>query len=238
MRAYDAVAAGRQVPFAAFCAQAMPLLGGVTGGTDEAVGPWSDGLRAARGEVAVLALPDFGWVDAWAEAQRSKKALGLFGNEERLDGVDRLLVPCWLAEVNYSQSQGTVFRSGGEAKTYAVVDACSPHPTKVAIFPAGDSVLAPALAAPRQLAGLDVALPRSGPSAAQAIFASALRSRPDLLNATAALRGLVYLPAAYARYASKAGPRLLVSCMGGRVAVDDAAQAQAQAVRDLARHLS
>lgn len=233
LRAYDGLCSGRQISFPAFAAKMEGSLSGGLAELGKSIEWVVTAVRASRGEIAVGVIDDFSWVASWSEQARSRKALGLFGVEEKIAQIEQFLVPAWLAELTLSRSTGAIFKSGAEFRTLALVTACSPSPEKVRVLGQGDDRIVEALTQPRPINAGEFALPNSSPEVAQAIFTRALRARPDMLNASATVKGMVFLPAAVVHYQSKTGTREHPGCLGGQVSIDGNARVQLQQARIL-----
>jgi hypothetical protein len=233
---YDAMTARRPAPFYAFVA-GMDALSGGGHVEPRAQGDLLEGLtfvvRAARGEIGVGLVADFSWVQAFAEASRARRALGLFGSEEQIVHIDEFLVPVWLADVLYSRSTGSVFKAGVEGRGVAIVEACAPSPEKVVLFPDQGSPLLQALGSPRAIGAAPVALPRCSATGVHPVFASAMLRMPDIVNPQIRVRSLGFLPAAIVHYQSAKGARQLAGCLNGQIPVDASARRQLEASHEL-----
>lgn len=220
--AYGAIARSGQVPFPGFVEE-MKALYAHTAPEPSTLAQMltnvAEVVRAARGEVAVLATDDFHWVDGWIESGREKKSLGLFGNEEQVAAVDRFMMPVWMADVTFSKSTGKVFAQGVEDREVALVDACAPNPGSVRFFTASSELVAGSFASPRAMPYSSVALPSSTQAAAVGSIQQAVAGRPELKNAQIHVRGLAYLPAAVVSYQSKRGEREAGACLGGKIPI-------------------
>ena len=233
LEAHDAYAAGGLIGFLEFVEQVEAQFGSVSPDVVDALGSWCEAIQAIRGQTAVHANLDFSWGPQWAESQRARKTLGLFGNAESLESLDTVLVPFWLGEVSHSVAKGAVFKSGGAARSWALVNASNPKSAEVLVV-GGEEPLVSGLLSERQGTGqLLLAPPRSSPAAGQAAMTSAVRARADLLNATVRVSQLGYLPAVFANFVSKAGERTAFTCLAGRVVIDESVRSQAQAARAL-----
>lgn len=236
LRSYETIAGRAQVSFPAFVMEMEAITGGPNIPPDgqaeilEAVGY---ALAALRGAVAVPILSDFSWVGTWSESSRQRKSLGMFGVEEKLDGVEQFLSPFWIAELTYSRAHGAVFTSGQEQRAIVLLDACAPQAGRVVVVGAEHGVLAQALATQGSLAGAPVAMPRSNPTQVSAIMMHGLRAKPEYLNPRLRIRGMAFLPVASATYSSSQGARVTSACLGGSVPVDDYARTQVQTTQQL-----
>lgn len=75
LRGFDALGGSSTVPFKTFVDEMAALFSGsALETTGELVGVASFAVRAARGELAVGAVVDDGWIGGWAEGARAKKA--------------------------------------------------------------------------------------------------------------------------------------------------------------------
>jgi hypothetical protein len=236
LRAYDAIAGRSQVSFATFLQHADAVTGGGQVPIEQQLAILDAmviAVRAARGEPTVPCTDDFAWVAGWAEADRHKKSMGMFGTEEQLAHVTQYLLPVWVVDVWFAVAQGAVFTQGREAQSVVLVDACSPAPQKAALLDGGASPLLQALAGPRPIPQCPVALPRSGPLTAQQCAEQALRSRPGVVNPRARVRGLALLPAAVATFTAGPATRTATTCLGGMVQADRVALGQLDAMGDI-----
>lgn len=241
LRAFEALAARSPVTFAAFVADLDPFTGGGHLTPDEQLGlvdAVAFGVRAARGEVSLPLLDDFSWVDGWAEQGKQKRSLGMFGADERVAEVQTFLTPVWVVDVSYSVTSGTVFTLGRETRTIALVEACAPTPSKVAILDATHATLAQALSVSSLVApgARPVALVRSSAHAAFRAVEHALRSRPGVVSPRASVRGLALVASASAVFTGGAVARTATACLAGHVAVDEIARGQVAAMGQVLAH--
>lgn len=238
LRSFDALSAGSRVAFSAFVQEVAGLFDGAPlEATGELLEVATFAVRAARGEVAIGAIVDDGWVGGWAEGARTKKAFGLFGAEERIARTEPFLLPIWAADVSYSAATGAVFKEGVEAKAFAIVDACSPTPERVRLYQDANHPIPLGLAVPRVIRSSAVALPRSTSAAAQTAITSALRARTDVRNPQVRVRGLGFVSAAVVHFDSSKGTRELVAAVGGGVPVDAGARVRLHAMQQLLQRL-
>ncbi len=234
LRAYDQIAGRSQVSFPDFVAAVDPMTGGGHLAPEtqaellEAVGHT---LGAARGATSAPVVADFAWVASWAEAERKKKSRGMFGVDERLEGVQQFLCPVWVADLSFSRAQGAVFTSGHEQHAVVLLDACAPHPQRVTVL--GPTPLVNALGVHGSLAGAPLAMPHSSPAQASGIMTQGLRARPEYLNPRLRMRGLAFLATATATYTGGPQPRTATACLNGQVAVDHVAHAHVHTTQQM-----
>jgi hypothetical protein len=233
LSAHEIYAAGGLVGFLEFVEQVEQQFGTVSGDVVDALGSWCEAIQAIRGQVAVHANLDFSWGAQWAESQRARKTLGLFGNAESLQSLEGVLVPFWLGEVSHSVARGAVFKSGGAARSWALVNATAPKSAEVLVVGDEDPLVMGLLQVRRGTANLLLSPPRSSAAVGQAAMTAAVRARAELLNASVRVSQLVYLPAVFANFSSKAGDRTVATCLAGRVGIDEGVRAQAHAARTL-----
>ena len=233
-RSYAALTQRREMPFLTFAAEITSSIGKASPEVSvEMMESYVAIVKAYRGEIPVIKVEDFGWVDEWIEGQRKKKLWGLFGAEEEVERVDKFMLPVWVADVRFSQSSGGMFAEGSENRCVAAVEACNPGPSRVAFVMDADSELASAMERPEPLAERDVALVRSTASAAQRVLERAAMSDPNLANAKVTLKGIAYLPAAVVDFTSKKGDRELAAGLGGALDLECAARHQVAAAKQL-----
>jgi hypothetical protein len=177
-------------------------------GKAELMETWSEALAAHARRMALPAYDDFSWVDAAVEGTRGKKTFGFLGNEEQVVEIRRFLLPVWVGTVNYSKSEGRVFKEGVEHQCMAIADACSPSASSVTFLDEQSPMFA-SLRAPRHLPALDIALPQSLRSEMVAVLQQAARGRPDLLNSQVRIESLAFVAAALVTYDSKQGRRVV-----------------------------
>jgi hypothetical protein len=233
LAAHHSLAKGAPLSFLDFVRGVEPFLGGAPlSGPDavERVEIVATVVSAARGRTQVHVLDDFSWVPAFVDGVRGRKTLGLFGHEEEVQHVEELLLPVWLADVAYSRRAGGVFREGVEGRGVALTYA--PRADQVAFWEK-DEALGDARTRPRLLETRSVALPQCTRQAAAQAIAGRLSEHPELGSATVRVAGLVYLPAVAVRLESKKGSRLVVSCLGGRLPLDEGVWRQREAMRTL-----
>lgn len=197
-------------------------------------------IQAARGEAKLPVVADFGWVEDWVELERSKKGclgifdfIKLFGTEEEVQGVDRFLLPVWVARMGYSEQQGAVFKEGVESSSILLVDAVSPSSGKVRIASDLEGGLDARLKQEGALGGTDLVLPLSSAEQATAIFSSFARGRSEIKNPRIEIQGLGFVAAAVAHYTSDDGDRAAIACMDDQVPTDLAASGQINPTRQL-----
>lgn len=237
LQSYDVFTSRAQQPFLQFVSDVTPLLGG-DGVAPEACAQRLEVaafvLRAARGEAVAPASADTSWISGWAESQRARKSLGLFGTEEQVAGVTAFMAPVWVADVAFSRAQGSVFTSGVESRTIAIVDASSPHPSKVVFVDDPTHSIVQALGYATPLGTSEVALPLSTPEEVVPMFTQAARARPGTLNPRVNLRGIAFLAGASARYTdNKGGARTAVNCANGFVQLDGGVVHRVQATQQI-----
>ncbi len=234
--AYETLARNLQLPFLNFIVEMDPFVraGGPTPTAQaDVLEGYATVIEAARGEVAVHAMNDYGWVDGWVEAGRAKKWLGLFGNEEQAASVHKFLVPVWVGDVSFTESTGTVFKEGVENRALALVDACAPSAGNVKLVTDMAAPVAMAMQTEQALPSRELALPMSTATAVEPMMNQALRNSPQLQNARVKLRGLAYLPTAVVQYQSPKGDREAAACMGNLLRVDAGTKLHAQAAQQL-----
>jgi len=192
-----------------------------------------DIIKAYRGEIPVIKIEDFDWVDDWVEQQRKKGLWGLFGSEENADKVDEFMLPIWIGEVRFSQSQGGMFAEGQESRCLAAVEACNPDISRVAFIMGEDSDLIRAMERPEPLAQKNIALTRSTASMAKHVMERAAKAQANLGNAKVTLKGLAYVPAAVVDFTSKKGARELSTILNGTLDLDCSARHEVVAAQQL-----
>lgn len=239
LRCYEVFTGRVQQPFAQFMSDVAPLVSADGAPPDviaERLEVACTALRASRGEVVVPIIPDYNWLQGWAEAHRARKSLGLFGVEEQIASIQQFMTPVWVAEVAFSRSQGSVFTSGVETRSMAFVDACAPSPSGVAFAEDANHPYVQALAYASPLGTSQTALPLSTPSQVIGVMTQAARARPGVLNPRVTLRGLAFMAGAAAQYQSSKGTtRTLVNCCNGFVPLDDSVLQRVHAAQFIAQ---
>lgn len=238
LRCYDVFTGRVQESFLQFVADLTPVVSGDGASADvvaERLEIASTVLRAARGEAVGPAIGDFSWLQPWAEGQRTRKTLGLFGTDEQLAALASFMAPVWVADVGFSKAQGSVFTSGVESRFTAFVDACAPNVNGVIFVEDANHPYVQALAHAAPLGTNQVALPLSTPSQVTTIIAQAARKRPGVLNPRVTVRGLAFLPAGAAQYTSDKNTRTLVRCANGFLPVDPGVVQRMQAAQFIAQ---
>jgi hypothetical protein len=234
VRGYTDLTRQREMPFLSFASEITASIGATSPEVCvEMIESYADMVKAFRGEIPVIKVEDFDWVDEWVEGQRKKKTWGLFGAEESAEKVDKFMLPVWVADVRFSQSSGGVFATGSENHCTAVVEACKPDTSRVAFILDVDSALPSAMERPEPLVVRDLALVRSTASAAKQVLDRAAKSNPSLGNAKVTLKGLAYVPAAVVDFTSSKGDRELASGLGGVLNLEGSARHQVQAAKQL-----
>ena len=242
LRAYDVLTQRRPMSFRKFLAVLAPAVQLTTSAEQQADMLEACGgvVQATRGEATLPVVADFDWVDGWVERERSKKGclgifdfLKLFGTEEKVERVDRFLLPVWLGKLGYSEQQGAFFKEGVESNSLLLVDAVSPSMDKVRVASKLGGHFATAILQQGPLGGDDVALPRSSAHHAASVFASFARGHSEIKNPRIEVEGLGFLAAAVAHYSSKKGNRVAVACMNNEVPTDLASGTQINPTRQL-----
>jgi hypothetical protein len=236
LRCYDTFTGRVPQPFLQFLADLTPMLTG-DGAPPEVVAERLEVattvLRAARGEAVGPVMSSLEWLQLWADGQRTRKTLGLFGSEEQIASLSPFMAPVWVAEVAFSKVQGSVFASGVESKLVAFVDACLPAAAGVVLVEDLNHPCVQALAFSAPLGTNQVALPFSTPSQVTTIIGQAARSRPGVLNPRVTLRGLSFFASGAAHYTSDKASRTLVRCANGFLPIDVSVVQRAQAMQTL-----
>ena len=181
----------------------------------------SEFLQILSGQRSTCVIAHDPQLRPWLEQQRQRKALGLFGLEERLENLQEFALPVWVADVGFSKSSGILFVEGCEKRSVAVLDACMPRVERVVFL---DGLLEhhkASMSNPTPWRGTaQVAVPLITAAAAEGFFRTAARQRGDMLNVQVKVQRLGFVPAIYGEFTSNKGRRALVGNLGG-VTVSD-----------------
>jgi hypothetical protein len=211
----DSVAAESGVPFADFLASlAQTIDAAAPSGAglewlDVYLGNLASYLGAMEGKVEVPVMDDFSWAQAKAEA--GAKA-SLFGGKEEVRLADRLLVPFWMAVIQFAEQSGALFwKKGQAAEGFFFCDASRPCGACV-IEPGTTAFAASAQAAvdsPRSLGGSTrVVAPALGADAALRAMKNAANQTEKYHGCHIKMVGIIYLPVATVAYVGKKGERI------------------------------
>ena len=141
----------------------------------------------------------------------------LFAGNEALTVARRMLVPFWLAELNYSQQTGMIFKTGHATQEYLFVEAFAHRgrwfaATKDSAL--GGETSRAIMASSSLRRGTESIVPIVGKDRALALLKSIVQSTPGFAGGQPRVLGLVYLPAITAAYANKKGQRQRVYVAG------------------------
>jgi len=211
----DSGAAETGVPFADFLGSLASAVETAApsnadlGWLDVYLGNLASYLGAMEGKVEVPVVDDFAWVQAKAET--GAKA-SLFGGKEEVRIGDRLLVPFWMAVIQFAEQSGALFWKKGQAtEGFFFCDASRPGGPCV-IEPGSTAFAASAQAAvdsPRSLGGTTrVVAPALGADAAIKAMKAAANSTEKYRGCHIRMVGVVYLPVSAIAYVSKKGERV------------------------------
>lgn len=192
---------------------------------------WTELAAVSRQEIAICVIEDFAWAEAWAESVRGRKRLGLFGEDEVVETIERFLLPVWVAELRYSQQRGRLLGGGVEQRTLALLDACAGTAETVAIFDPVPEPLRAALTHPVRVGAIDIALPETTAADARVVMQRALSRRPEFQNARFEVRGLALIPAVTVRLRARAGQRQVSTALQGRVQASKRARERVETAR-------
>lgn len=171
-------------------------------------------LEAKRGSRGLSRYPDWSWLDSAVETSRGKKTLFVGVNEE-VQGVEQFWQPFWLATLNFSQSEGAVFKSGTSKQALLLVDATVVNQSHVSFLEESNPLNGKVDSASR-LEPVDgrLSLPALlAEDVAQKALDAYARSNPALRNAKVTMKKVVYLPVGIATYGSKQGQRSQGFCV-------------------------
>jgi len=166
-------------------------------------------LGAMEGKVEVPIVDDFAWVQAKSEAGAKST---LFGGKEEVRLKERLLVPFWMAVIQFAEQTGALFWKKGQAtEGFFLCDASRPGGPCV-IEPGTTAFAASAQAAvdsPRPLGGSTrVVAPALGADAAIKTMKAAANATEKYRGCHIRMVGIVYLPVAAVAYVGKKGERV------------------------------
>ncbi len=156
-------------------------------------------------------LADWSWLEPAVEQQRRKSPVRFLGVNEQVERTEAYWHPFWLSDLSYSQSEGTVFKSGTSKRGFLLLDATSTQQGLASAVEEGSTLFAQLeSAARRELVEGRLTLPALvSEAAAQQVLDAYARANPSFGNPQVKIRRLVYLPAAQVVYPSKQGARTL-----------------------------
>jgi hypothetical protein len=164
-------------------------------------------MNSIVGESNVMLLNDSSWVEPKAA---SLARSSLFSRKETAVVDKQMLMPFWVAELDFSKEKGFIFRKGQSAQALLLIDATR-HNGRVFIVPP-ESPLFPQL----RKTFLSSSLIGSSTQAVVPVVSSsrALAGIKNFINVTPGYAGgfpkpvgIVYLPAAVVQYSGKKGER-------------------------------
>ena len=126
-------------------------------------------------------------------------------------------MPFWLAELNFSQQTGVIFKTGHAAQEYLFVEAFGNRGRwfqAAKDSPVGTKAAAAIMTPSSLRRGADAVVPIVGKDRALALLKSAVQATPGFAGGQPRILGLVYLPALAAVYASKKSQRQRVFVAG------------------------
>jgi hypothetical protein len=212
LTAYDRIAANRDTSFFDFQAALGEFVrqSGAPVATPTALSTLAEGLativEARRGARPLARYADWSWRDGTVEANRKK---ALFGAGESVETVEHYWQPFWIAAVNFSQSEGAIFKSGVAKQALLAVDATYASSHTCSLIDEGSPVRARLESATRSASvETSLSLPALvSQSAAQRALESFAKSSPAMRNARVSMLKVVWLPVAEVIYASREGKR-------------------------------
>jgi len=187
---------------------------------DQAKGPSSDltwlstflshsvlHMNAIAGEASLPVVPDFGWVEGkMVVLLRSS----LFGGKESAEGEKKVLLPFWLAELDFSQQKGVIFKKGQAVQGLIFLEAAR-HNGQCYVVPSSDPFSAQcynAVKSPTPIGrSTPAVVPVVSPDDALKHMKQFIFSTEGYAGGYARLLNLVYLPVAVARYYTKKAER-------------------------------
>jgi hypothetical protein len=177
-----------------------------TGGILMAISQLATIIQGSAGAAALPRLNDWSWQAPLAEQGRKRT---LFGGEE-IAATDSFWQPFWLAQLQYSVAQGTVFRTGAEQQGFVLLDATIGQSLVCSVIAPNEPLFQRLqVAAGQRIPDQRLTLPALiGPDGARARIDSFLRARPEIRNARIGQTTLLYLPMSLISYRGKEGVRL------------------------------
>jgi hypothetical protein len=173
-------------------------------------------VEAKRGSKGLPRLADWTWLETAVEQQRRKSLVKFVGVNEQVERTERYWHPYWLGDLSYSQSEGTVFKSGTSKHGFLLVDATSAR-LAPGLLVEGSSIFRRIESAARSevVDGRLTLPPLINEATAQRVLEGYARSNPDFCNPLIKVRRIVYLPAAQVVYQSRQGARpFTISALG------------------------
>jgi len=187
---------------------------------EEAKGPLSD-LRwlsallsnlalyvdSMAGEASLPIVSDFGWVEGRMKALIRSS---LFGGTESAESERRILLPFWVAELDFSQQKGVIFKKGQAVEGLVLLEAAR-HNRECYVVIASDPLSSQCYEATKSptLIGhsTPAIVPVMGPDAAFKQMKQFVSSAKGYAGGYVRPLGLVLLPVAVTRYYTKKAER-------------------------------
>jgi len=195
---------------------------------DQAIGPSSDlvwlstflsdlvlHMNAIAGEASLPVVSDFGWVE---EKIRNSAHSLLFGGKESAENEKEILLPFWLAELEFSEQKGVLFKKGQAVRGLILLEAAR-HNKQCYVVASSDPLSVQcynAIKSPTPIGHSTFAVvPMVGPGDALKHMKQFISTTEGYASGNVNLLNLVYLPVALVRYYTKKTERrevLLPSC--------------------------
>jgi len=164
-------------------------------------------ISSMLGESPVPVIQDFGWVEATLMASARSS---MFGGKETGEVEKKILAPFWVAELNFSQQKGMIFKKGQEARGLLILEGAR-QMGQCHLISYSDPLVSQchnAIKAPRAIGqSIPAAIPVVSADSALRHMKQTISTTEGLAGASAKLLGLIYLPMATARYSTRKGDR-------------------------------
>lgn len=170
-------------------------------------------------EGAFPVVYDFSWVDSRA---LSSIHSSLFGGKESVEAEKQLFLPFWVAELNFSQQRGVIFKKGRVAETLLFLDATR-HSEQCFAVPLDDPLSGQCYNAGASSIGIDAEIPKIVPVVNAEHALSRMKrfvsSTEGYIGGHVKLLNIYYLPAVVVRYYTKKKERTEVLLPSGSIQI-------------------
>lgn len=164
-------------------------------------------MDAIAGEASLPVVSGFGWVDG---TMVSLVRSSFLGGKESAEGEKKVLVPFWLAELDFSKQKGIIFKKGQAIQGLIFLEA-SRHNQQCCVVTSSDPLSAQcynAVKSPTSIGwSTPAVVPVVSPDDALKRMKHFISSTQGYIGAYAKLLNLVYLPVAVARYYTRKAER-------------------------------
>lgn len=171
--------------------------------------------EATRGSKGLPRVLDWTSLEQAIEKNRRKSVAKFLGVSEQVERTEHFWQPFWLGILKYSQSDGTIFKSGSIKQAAVLLDATSSQQVIVSIIEKDSSAFQIVQSAvSKRVMDRRLCLPPIiDECVAQKTLEGFVRSNPTFHNPQVTVQGVLYIPAVDVTYSSKEGSRNFVTCV-------------------------